>query len=68
MLRFAVLLLAFLLPKHMFLKGKDPVDHTVILAPRLIGLECRVISFVFNNSWTEVSLFRWTASYGKQGD
>ena len=43
MLRFAVLLLAFLLPKHMFLKGKDPVDHTVILAPRLIGLECRVI-------------------------
>ena len=53
----------------MFQKGKNPPDHMVILAPRLIGLECRVISFVFNikkKSWTEVSLFRWTASYAQR--
>ena len=34
--------------QKIFLKGKNPVDHMVILAPRLIGLECRVISFVLN--------------------
>ena len=47
-------------------KGKNPVDTTIILAPRFIGLKCGVKSFifnVFNISWTKVSLFQWTASY-----
>ena len=42
------------------------IDHMVILAPILLGFECKVLSFVFDivtNSWTEVSLFRWTDSY-----
>ena len=29
-----------------FLQCKNTIDHTAILAPILIGIECRVLSFV----------------------